>query len=319
MITFIIIGKNEGWKLTKCIESIFDTIKFNKLKNYQVIYVDSKSTDDSIERVKKFDSVEIFSIKGTCNAAIARNIGAKESKGDVLFFVDGDMEIIPDFLSLVYNELHGFKYEFVSGDFENHFYSPKGAFLYKKKQFDSNKDLLQNTTGGLFLIKRKVWESVNGMKTKFTVNEDLDLGLRLSEKGIKLIRKKELLALHHTISYRDASRMWKMIFNGTYLFNVVLLRNHFMNIHELKNYCRINYTSILMLIAIIAFLVFDTFMVLAGYLALVFIRSVVNMRKNIMLIPSRFVNFLVRDISLWFALFLFWPRETKVLDYQQVK
>ena len=29
MISFIIIGRNEGWKLTKCFESVSDTIKQN--------------------------------------------------------------------------------------------------------------------------------------------------------------------------------------------------------------------------------------------------------------------------------------------------
>ena len=52
MISFIVIGRNEGWKLTKCFESIYDTINYNKLINYEIIYVDSASTDDSIDRQK---------------------------------------------------------------------------------------------------------------------------------------------------------------------------------------------------------------------------------------------------------------------------
>ena len=104
MISFIVIGRNEGWKLTKCFESIYDTINYNKLINYEIIYVDSASTDDSIDRAKNFNEVKIYIITGKFNAAIARNIGAKEAKGDVFFFIDGDMEILPDFLPLVYNE-----------------------------------------------------------------------------------------------------------------------------------------------------------------------------------------------------------------------
>ena len=55
---------------------------------------------------KNFNEVKIYIITGKFNAAIARNIGAKEAKGDV-FFIDGDMEILPDFLPLVYNEKWG--------------------------------------------------------------------------------------------------------------------------------------------------------------------------------------------------------------------
>ena len=116
MISFIIIGKNEGWKITKCIESIFNTIALNNISNHEIIYVDSESIDDSIERVQFFDSVKIFQIRGDVNAAIARNIGAKEAKGDVLFFIDGDMEIIPGFLESVYINGKILSRDFISGN-----------------------------------------------------------------------------------------------------------------------------------------------------------------------------------------------------------
>ncbi len=59
-ISFIIIGRNEGWKLTKCLESVMRAIKFNRLSNYEVFYVDSKSTDDSIHRAKRFKTQRCF-------------------------------------------------------------------------------------------------------------------------------------------------------------------------------------------------------------------------------------------------------------------
>ena len=85
-ISFIIIGRNEGWKLTNCLKSVFNTITYNKLDNYEIIYVDSKSTDNSIESVKQFKNVKIFQLTIDYNAAIARNVGANKSKGQVLFF-----------------------------------------------------------------------------------------------------------------------------------------------------------------------------------------------------------------------------------------
>ncbi len=89
--SFIVIGKNEGWKLSLCFQSILNCIEKNRIDNYEIIYVDSRSTDDSIERAKKIPNIKIFSIIGKCNAAIARNIGCKEAQVDILFFFDGDM------------------------------------------------------------------------------------------------------------------------------------------------------------------------------------------------------------------------------------
>ena len=318
MISFIIIGRNEGWKLTKCFKSIFDTIEYNRLLEYEVIYVDSNSRDNSIVIAKKFMKIKIFKITGICNAAIGRNIGAKESKGDTLFFIDGDMEIIPKFLPLVYNEKTGLKYDFVSGQFENNYYDINGMFLYKENYYTLSKDKYQTTTGGLFLIKKKLWNSVNGMRTKYKKSQDLDLGFRLSEIVIKLLIKRELLARHHTISYKDSSRMWKMLFNGTEFYRIVLLRDHIKNINQLKNYFRVNYTSLLLMFTLIAFLFFNKLSLVSFYLGIILIRSVINMRKDLLRIPSRFIYFILHDISLWFALFLFWPKEINNIEYQKV-
>ena len=65
MISFIIIGKNEGAKLKKCFTSIVKTINENNIDAYEVIYVDSNSTDNSIDIAKKYNIIKIFKITGT--------------------------------------------------------------------------------------------------------------------------------------------------------------------------------------------------------------------------------------------------------------
>ena len=61
-ISFIVVGKNEGRHLFKCISSINETIKTNLIKESQVIYVDSDSYDDSIDIVNSFKNVEVYKI-----------------------------------------------------------------------------------------------------------------------------------------------------------------------------------------------------------------------------------------------------------------
>jgi glycosyltransferase involved in cell wall biosynthesis len=128
MVSFIVIGKNEGWKLTKCLNSIYETIEYNNLQEAEIFYIDSKSTDDSIRRVKKFDSIRIFEITGECNAAIARNIGAKEANGDILFFIDGDMEINKEFLDCALSN-GDLKYDYVTGHLYDYLYDYDEQFL----------------------------------------------------------------------------------------------------------------------------------------------------------------------------------------------
>src|SRR5688572_7875496 len=158
MLSFIVIGKNEEKNLKRTIEGIYTAIAYAGVKQYEIIYVDSKSTDSSLAIAFGFPEVKVYSLTGDCNAAIGRNAGAMEAKGNVLFFIDADMEISGEFLAGVWDNVTNTIHEdFVSGrliDIENG--------VPRKRAF--NKIL----PGGIFLIRKEVWESVNGMNTKFS-------------------------------------------------------------------------------------------------------------------------------------------------------
>ena len=129
MISFIVIGKNEEKNIEKCINSITNTTIINKIIDYEIIYIDSNSTDNSVQKVSKIKSVDIYQLTGDCNAAIGRNVGASISIGEYLFFIDGDMEINPTFINNVFDENLNLKYNFVSGQFENYYHDREGNLI----------------------------------------------------------------------------------------------------------------------------------------------------------------------------------------------
>ncbi len=310
MLSFIIIGRNEGWKLTKCFESVIKTIEVNNLTDSEVIYVDSKSTDDSITRAKKFPKVKIFQITGQCNSAIGRNIGVKEATGDTFFFIDGDMEIQADFLPLVYDNQDGLKFDFVSGQWINFNYDTAGNLVSKESyDYSKKKDQKAFTTGGLFLIKRKIWNQVGGMRNKMRRSEDLNLGLCLAKKGVFLIRKKELLAIHHTIPYNDKNRMWKMLFSGADLYRVILLRENFRNKYVWKLFLRCNYTFFILIISALLSIHTNLPIFLLIYIASIILRVIKRGESSFRLIFSRLIYIPVYEILFFFSFFLFWPRK----------
>ena len=89
----VVIGRNEGVRLQRCLDSIPDTIK-------DIVYVDSGSQDDSVEatRARGIEVVELD--RGIpFTAARARNEGVDRlltlnSSLRYVFFVDGDCEIV---------------------------------------------------------------------------------------------------------------------------------------------------------------------------------------------------------------------------------
>jgi glycosyltransferase involved in cell wall biosynthesis len=311
-ISFIIIGRNEGKKLTACINSVIDTIESNSLNNYEIIYVDSNSTDDSIERAKHFNNVAIYQLTGTYNAAIGRNLGARKATGDVLFFIDGDMEIIAQFLPNVYNEKNGLLNDFSSGHFINYFYNQNGELQFAEEYKNAEKDLVETVTGGLFLIKKNIWNLVGGMDNQFVRGEDPDLGLKLAKKNIFLYRKKEIAAKHHTIAYLDKNRMWKELLKKTHLYGRSLLyRKHFFNKHMYPILIRQDYSMLVLFIIIILIVLAPKcwyFSIL--YFLLLIFRSKFKFQ--------RVLYFFLRDLSCLIGFFLFFPSKNKKIQFIKI-
>ena len=276
MTGFIIIGKNEGTKLVRCIHSILKTIEEDNIGDYEIIYVDSNSSDGSIELVKEIKgNIKIYGITGKASPAIGRNIGAAESNADLYCFMDGDMELVGDFLPKVIDETGGMKYPFVSGQFENVYYDLNdqrtGSELYMKNVLSG--DRYQPTTGGLFIIEKGLWDSVGGMDTRFITGEDLDLGLRLARKGHLLLRKKELFAIHHTRHYKSRSRIWKDLFAGKTLYaRGVLYRKHIwlLNPYIFKRILKSDPSCLLLILSGLL-----TFITKAYYMLLIYLLGII--------------------------------------------
>ena len=307
MISFIIIGKNEGWRLEKCLQSIVSIVKQDKIANHEVIYVDSRSTDDSIELAKQYGA-KAFLITGECNAAIARNVGAKEAIGDILFFIDGDMELFPGFLSKVLTQDGRLEYPFLSGIFNDIVHDLDWNYLHTSRRHklqEGDADSVETTTGGLFLIEHSLWDKVGGMDTRFKRSQDYDLGLRLSQMGYPLHRKAILLANHYMRQYTIRND-----YVGNVKYTALLLRKHWNNIDYLKIFIKQQYTTVLLLISII--LLFVSSCSLFLYVGAISYKNL--KQKNL----KRWWNPVVRDcIFLWTLLF-FVPNEYG-LNYRKVE
>jgi glycosyltransferase involved in cell wall biosynthesis len=317
MISFIIIGKNESWKIDLCLKSVIKTASKSQLKDYEIIYVDSRSSDDTLSRVKQYKEVKIILLTADINAAIARNVGAEKANGNVLFFIDGDMEIRSSYLDLVYDEDKGLTNDFVSGDWVNYNYTDQ-KLISKTSEFNLSEDLFENTTGGLFLIKKSKWELVNGMDQKFLRSQDIDLGLRLAQKNIFLLRKKEIGANHHTVAYLNKNRIWKDFFSFYHLYGRSLLyRKHFLNKYIYQRIIKHDYSMVLLILTIVLFFLTAEFLLFIPYFALIFMRCVTNIRRdksgNIL---NLFIFYIARDLSTIIGFLLFWPSSRKKVNYK---
>ncbi len=93
-ISIIIVNYNSGELLHNCLRSIRDELTVD----YEVVVVDNASTDDSISRCAPFDDDSRFifhMINKNLGFAASCNIGADDSSGRILHFLNPDTELRP--------------------------------------------------------------------------------------------------------------------------------------------------------------------------------------------------------------------------------
>ncbi|MEA3296069.1 MAG: glycosyltransferase [Patescibacteria group bacterium] len=97
-ISVIIPAYNEEKYIEPCLRSI----KRQKTDlKYELIVVDSKCTDKTVEIAKKYTDNIVVAKKGI---APARNAGASIAKGKILVFIDADTQIAPDYLEFIFKK-----------------------------------------------------------------------------------------------------------------------------------------------------------------------------------------------------------------------
>ena len=95
LVSVIIVNWNGKKWLKKCL----DSLRSQTYKNFEIVFVDNASSDDSIAYVEK-NYPEVLIVRSDTNLGFAcgNNIGIKKSSGDLLLFLNTDTWVESDFL-----------------------------------------------------------------------------------------------------------------------------------------------------------------------------------------------------------------------------
>jgi len=83
-ISVVIPVRNEAEKIEQCLKAVFA----QSLKPREVIVVDGRSTDETVEKARKFPVRIFLQDYGACGAA--RQIGLENAEGEYVAFTDAD-------------------------------------------------------------------------------------------------------------------------------------------------------------------------------------------------------------------------------------
>lgn len=202
-VAAIVIGRNEGERLIRCLHSLLPQVD-------RLIYVDSGSTDGSVERAEDL-GVTVVRLDTTrpFTAARARNAGF-EHVGDVEFvqFVDGDCELASGWIETALQALHGDpRLAAVAGRRREAF---PGRSIYNRicdAEWDTPVGPAR-AVGGDMLTRRAAIAMVGGFDPTLIAGEEPEMCLRLSRAGWKIARIDAEMTLHDAAMTRF-SQWWK--------------------------------------------------------------------------------------------------------------
>jgi glycosyltransferase involved in cell wall biosynthesis len=169
---------------------------------FEVIVVVDGSSDDSAQALRALDTQFPLAVLEQSNQGIAaaRNRGATMARGELLLFLDDDMEADPNLLA-EHASSHQAGADVVTGHVPLHPASPANFLSASVKDWaeDRAKLLLSSPNdldfleivGGQLSISRELFFQLNGFDVNFTRNgtfgnEDRDLACRLLDAGYKI-------------------------------------------------------------------------------------------------------------------------------------
>lgn len=205
-IGVVIIGRNEGERLVRCLSSI--------PKNMPMIYVDSGSTDNSVNAAISLGAISVqIDPKQPFTAARARNLGWKKllslySDIEFIQFIDGDCYFDDTWFDAAKKYLsENSRYAVCCGRRQE--INPEASI------YNALCDIEWNTPsgdakscGGDALIRATAIQAVGGYRDDLIAGEEPEMCLRLADKGYK-IRRIDCAMTWHDAAIFTFSQWWR--------------------------------------------------------------------------------------------------------------
>lgn len=198
-LSVIVPVLNGDEKFRKCLQSIQQS---HRMPDELIIVIDGEDAN-SYNIAESFTN-QIFVNQETKGPAIARNIGAKASTGDILIFFDADITVHKQTIGKMesYFETHA-EVSALIGSYDNEPAEQNFMSQYKNlmNHYVHQHARLEASTfwGACGAIRRDAFFAVDGFNEQFTrpSMEDIELGYRLVDAGYLIHLVKDILVTHH--------------------------------------------------------------------------------------------------------------------------
>lgn len=189
-------GRND---LGKCLEALVSSTR----PPDEIIVVDDASTDGSASLATRFGTVIACQSQHPTGPARARNLGVAHSQGDIVLFIDADVVVHLNTLSLIerYFTEHP-ETDALFGSYDDSPIHRNWVSLYKNLQHHFVHHHSQTEASsfwtGVGAIRRDVFLKLGGFSESFSRPsiEDIEIGVRLKANGYRIRLCPEVQVTH---------------------------------------------------------------------------------------------------------------------------
>lgn len=222
LVSIIIPTKNQYHIVKRCIDSILDKSTYN---HYEIILVDTGSTENDVinwyKKIKNKKIKQLSFVEDKFSYANSCNYGASKASGEYLIMLNNDTEVItPNWIELMLGDAQrkevgsvgalllypGYKYiqhagigvglgRYAANIMSEVNFQNTGVM---QSIYGKNKRNVACCTAACLMIKRDIFNQLNGFDNKFSVTyNDVDLGLRILEEGYTNIFNPYVVLVHY--------------------------------------------------------------------------------------------------------------------------
>ncbi|MBI5378786.1 MAG: glycosyltransferase [Nitrospirae bacterium] len=197
LISIVIPNRNGETTIARCLEAALAS----RYPSFEVIVVDDASEDRSVEIIQRFPC-KLIRLETHAGAARARNVGARHSQGEILFFTDADCLLQEDALSLACETLRAGGPHLVVGGtytplpYDRRFFSIFQSVFIHHAETKRAEDPDYLATHAL-AIPAEIFRAANGFTEEFLpILEDVELSHRLRRTGHHLAVNPRIQVRH---------------------------------------------------------------------------------------------------------------------------
>ncbi len=196
-ISIIIPNYNKADTIGKCLEAAFSS----EYENFEVTVIDDHSNDNSVEIIKRYPC-KLICLESRAGTSKARNLGAQQSNGDIIFFTDADCLLQKDTLSIINRTMSNANPDFIIGGTYTRIPYDKRFFSVFQSVFVncSETKKLENPdyiAAHALIMDASVFARSGGFTEDFLpIIEDVEFTHRLRKAGYKLAMNPDIQVQH---------------------------------------------------------------------------------------------------------------------------